>query len=161
MSRNKIAQKALAEDKSGVTITFENGETLTVKLTDLSEDIVQQLALHGLSQKLGDSYSGETELPVAKGKAQAVADRLRAGDWRAVGEGGGGGRITDLATALATVTGKTLEEAVGVIENMTKEQKKELRKHPAINTETKRIAFERAQKAAKGEDSTSLAALIA
>jgi hypothetical protein len=160
MSRNKIATKAVAEDLSGVTVTFEDDNTVSVLLSDLSDEIVTQLALHGLSQKLGDSYSGEANLAVAKGKAEAVAGRLAKGDWKAVRESSGGGRISDLAQALATVTGRTLEEAVAVIENMDKEKKSALRKHPAVNAETKRIALARAEASVTGTGGEDLASLI-
>ena len=160
MSRNKIADKTIADDLTGVTITFADRSTLTVSLASLSPDIVTHLALHGLSQKLGDSYSGEPSVEVARGKAEAVANRLTAGEWRAVAAGEGSGRITDLAQALANITGRTVTEAVAAIENMDKDQKGKLRKHPEIAVEVKRLSLERAQKAASGSDSESLASLL-
>lgn len=149
MARNSIAKKTVAEDLTGVSIEFTNGEVIGVTLDALSPEIVRNLALHGLSQKLGDSYSGESDVAVAKTKAEAVAQRLAEGNWKAVREAGSGGRITDLAQALAQVTGKTVEEAVAAIEAMDKAQKSGLRKHPRIKAATAAIAAARAAKAAE------------
>lgn len=149
MSRNRIASKSVAEDMTGVTIEFVDGEALSVTLAGLSDEIITHLALHGLSQKLGDSYSGEQDAAVARAKASGVAERLVNGDWRSVREGGGGGRITDLAQALASALGKTIEEAVAVIGEMDKGQKSGLRKHPKIRAELAQIAAARAAAAAE------------
>lgn len=160
MAREKIASKNIPEDLSGVGITFTNEEVVTVRLDELSPEIVVQLALHGLSQKLGDSYSGEKDLVVAKGKVEAVAKRLREGDWKAVREGSGGGRITDLAKALAVITGRELAEAVEVIEGMGKEEKKALRAHAQIKAELARITAERAAKAVVDAPEADLGAMF-
>jgi hypothetical protein len=160
MPRTSIATKTVLEDMTGVTIGFKEGEPLTVLLKELGKDIVKHLALHGLSQKLGDSYSGEKDIKVARTKAQNVAERLLAGDWRAVREGGGGGRITDLAQALARITGQEIEAATKVIENMDKDGKSELRAHPQIKVAMAEIAAERAKaalaEAKKSGDETAL-----
>lgn len=160
MPRVTIASKQIADDMSGVTLNFSDDAEITVNLDDLDEDIVRHLALHGLSQKLGDSYSGESDVAVARAKAQAVADRLSSGDWRATREGGAGGRITDLAHALAALTGKEISEAAAVIEGMEKEEKKALRAHPQIKVKLAEISAERAkaaaEKAGAGIDLTAL-----
>jgi hypothetical protein len=155
MARQQIAKKNIHEDSSGVTIDFSDGEALTVNLSELPEEMITHLALHGLSQKLGDSYSGESDITVARTKAAGVAERLNKGDWKAVREGGGS-KITDLAHALATVTGKTVEESVTVISNMEAADKKGLRNHPKIAAELAKITAARAQakaeKAAESDD---------
>jgi len=152
-----IATKKIADDLSGVAIEFSSGERLAANLADLTAEIITQLALHGLSQKLGDSYAGEKDVSVAKVKAGKVLERLVAGDWRAVREGGGGGRITDLAQALADITGRTIEEAVSRIEDMDKDEKSALRKHKKIKARLAEIAYERAKAAVEsGEDDEDL-----
>ena len=153
MARAQIAKKEVHEDMSGVTIAFADGKPLTVNLADLPDEMVGHLALHGLSQKLGDSYSGEQDIASARALAAAVAERLREGNWKAVREGGGGGRISDLAQALSNVTGQPLEECVTKLADMEKDQKSGLRKHPKIKAELAKIAAERAATAAaKAED---------
>lgn len=154
MPKATIAKKVIHEDLSGVTIEFTDGSTLTTRLDELSPEIVTQLALHGLTQKKGDSYAGEQDVTVARGKAQAVKDRLVAGDWKAVREGGGGGRISDLAQALAEITGRTVEEAVTIIEGMEKADKAGLRKHPKVKVKLRQLELARAEAAAEkaGDD---------
>jgi len=85
---------------------------------------------------------------VAMGKASAVSKRLIEGDWKAAREAGSGGRITDLAKALAAVTGRDLAEAVERIEMMNKDEKKALRAHAQIKAKLADIAAERAKEAA-------------
>jgi len=144
----KKATKKVTE--TGVSIDFENGEALVVELEQLSEDIIRRLALHGMSQKLGDSYAG-AEADEAFGLANGVAERLVAGDWAAVRASGGGvTRVSALVEALATVTGQEIEAALGVVKEMSDDQKKDLKKHPAIAAELARISAEKAAaKAAK------------
>ena len=149
MARTAIAKKDVHEDMSGVTINFADGTPLTVLLADLPDEMVGHLALHGLSQKLGDSYSGEQDIASARALASAVADCLKEGNWKAVREGGGGGRISDLAQALANVTGQSLEDCVTKLADMEKDQKSGLRKHAKIKAELAKIAAERAEAAAK------------
>jgi hypothetical protein len=146
--RKKVASKEVTE--SGVEITFSNEETLSVGLSDLSEEIVKQLALHGLSQKLGDSYAGSKgDAGEAVKMARAVADRLKSGEWTAKRESSGGtGRVTDLARALAEVAGKEIVEAVAVLDGMEKGEKLALRKHARIAAVLARMAMEKAQAAA-------------
>jgi len=148
MARTQIAKKETLEDMSGVNINFNDGESVQARLADFSDDIVVHLALHGLSQKLGDSYSGEQDITSARALASAVLDRLKEGNWKAVREGGGGGRISDLAQALSAVTGQPLEECVAKISEMEKDQKNGLRKHPKVKAELAKIAAERAEAAA-------------
>ena len=156
--RNRIADKVIAEDLSGVTIKFLEGESVTLLLEDIPEETIKRLALHGASQKLGDSYSGEDDIEVARARALGVANRLKQGDWKAVREGSGGSRISDLARALAAITGNTVEQSVAVIEDMDKAKRAGLRRHPKIAAELARMAAERAQekanKAAATADST-------
>lgn len=159
MSREKIATKEVAEDLSGVVIAFVNDKTLTVNLSDLTEEMVVNLALHGLKQKLGDSYSGESNLEVAFSKAENVAKRLREGNWKAVRESGSGGRITDLAQALSRVTNRSIPESVEVIDGLTKEGKSKLRAHPDIKVAMTEIAAERARAAAENAAPVDLAEL--
>lgn len=161
MAKTKIASKDILEDLTGVVISFADGETVEVKTTDLSDEIFTRLALHGLSQKLGDSYSGEGDITVARTKVEGVVTRLKAGDWKATREGGGG-RITALAQALARVTGRTVAEATAVIDGMTKEAKASLRKHSGIKVALADIAAEKAKEAAEKDSggAEDLAALL-
>ena len=147
-----MAKKATKKvTDGGVDISFESGDSLIVNLDSLDQSIVTKLALHGLSQKLGDSYAG-AELSEAFELASSVASRLLAGEWAQAREGGGSTRVSMLVEALAAATGKSNDEALEVVKGMSDDQKKELKKHPAIAKELATIAAERAvEKAARAE----------
>ena len=163
MARTKIADKKIAEDLTGLTITFSDDSTLTAEIAAIPAEIQRRLMLHGLSQKLGDSYSGEQNVEVARAKAEATLKRLVDGEWTVAREGGGGGRISDLAQALAEETGREIAEAVELLESMDKAQKSNLRKHPKIAARLAAIAAARAAEkaeAASGENVGDVNAML-
>ena len=51
----KIANKIVGEE--AVTFEFANGEQVVARLDALTPEMVKRLAIHGLSQKMGDSYA--------------------------------------------------------------------------------------------------------
>ena len=77
-----------------------------------------RLALHGASQKGGDSYAGaaneQDPMAYAKASVEETLAGIMSGVWRVTI--GGGPRVTLLARALARIAGKTPEEAQGVID---------------------------------------------
>lgn len=152
-TRTKVADKSI--DDNGVTITFTNGSSLVASLADLTPEIVTQLALHGLSQKIGDAYAGVSgDVDQAVQLAQAVYENLKNGRFKAVREGGGGvSRATDLAKALARVAGVELSEAIAKLEEIGKEGRAELKKNEAIEDALLDIQREKleAKKAALAE----------
>lgn len=149
MSRVQICNKTIPEDNSGVTFTFADGTTETINLADLAPEMITQLALHGIAQKGGDSYSGikGEDIDIAKAKLHTVADNLRNGIWRAQREGSGGPVATDLARAIANVTGRDLGEVIETLSEVDSATKKKMRGLPEVAQELFRIAQEKAQKA--------------
>ena len=79
MSSNRVKKSVNVEEQS-VTFGFEN-ETVEFKLADLSSEMVTRLALHGLSQKLGDSYADSTKVTDPKKAATDVWNNLKDGNW--------------------------------------------------------------------------------
>lgn len=152
-----MPKKAMDVENRSVTFSFEDGTDVVVKLDDMPEDIKEKLALHGISQKLGDSYAGAkaategtdidpndwAKQQVEQGKAQ-----LESGDWT-VRTGAGSPGITDLARALAEVGGVTEERAAEIVKESDKEEKKQLRAHPDIAAVLTRLKAERAQQKAE------------
>lgn len=131
-----------------IVFTFSDNSTETFDVTKVGEDIKFRAMLHGFSQKIGDSYAGAaaTEDPLAYAKS-AVRDtiaQLYRGEWRVAASGGGGPRVSDLATAIAQVTGESLEECVEFVGAMTDEEKKVWRKKPKIAAALAQMAAERA-----------------
>jgi hypothetical protein len=148
----KIAKKSViveGNEALGARIDFTDGRKVSVMFRDLSQEMVMRLAGHGLLQKLGDSYSSaQGDVDFAFAKASAVAESLLAGDWNMRGDG----MSTDLATALAEVAGRELEEAIELLGKMDKEQREALGKRADIKAVMLRLKAERA--AAKAEGNT-------
>lgn len=158
----KIAKKTVTCD--GVTgrvqFDFMDGTTQRYGLNDLSEEMVIRLAVHGLSQKLGDTYAGATSVKEAKGMVEELFTAMVNGDWTIKGERTGTGGI--LAEALSVVTGQPLEACAEKLREMEEEQTKALKKNPQIKAVIAEINLERAKAKAKatatdeGEDLSAL-----
>ena len=144
-----MAKKATKKIEGDViTITFEEtNETLTVDINDIPADIQSRLAMHGLSQKLGDSYAG-ADAGEAFGRANGVASDLKEGNW-STRVAASGPRTTQLAEALAAATGKTIEECAAKLETMDEDAKKGLRSHSQIKAELAKIKARKAAEAAE------------
>jgi hypothetical protein len=131
-----------------LSFKFGNGTVLTLDLSEVPEETQDDLRDHGALQKIGDSYaSAGGDFAFAIASASKVIDNLKNGLWgsaRAAGEGKT--KIGELATALAQLQSKPVEEVTIALEAATDEQKKALRAHPAIKA---KIAELRAIKAAE------------
>lgn len=149
---------------------FDDETSEQFRLSDCDEDTKTRLAWHGASQKHGDSYAGAADAadPVefARQAVRDVAAQLYAGEWRATSVGGP--RVTDLAAAMARVSGKTVEECTAKLGEMTDTQKKAARKMPKIAAALAAIALEKAAKKAErlaekagDEEDSDLEALLA
>lgn len=146
---------AAAQDEEGnalppvVTFKFPDDTEQSLDLSTLSPDVIMRLAIHGASQKIGDSFAGaaseENPLAYAKGRVADVMKQLQNAEWRVTVAGGP--RATLLARALARITGEDLEDCIEVVENLEDEQKKALRKDPRIKQASADIKLEDAQKA--------------
>ena len=147
-----MAKKTVDLEKQVVTFDFGDGRVETFILSECSDEMKIQLALHGASQKTGDSYASAksqtdgTEIDPAvwsQSQAQGVIAQLYADDWTV--RTPGSAAITDLATALSeAVDGCTVEDATERLADTTKEEKAALRKHPDIAAVLARIKSERA-----------------
>jgi hypothetical protein len=145
--RIKVAEKSYDEDEGSFSIVFSDGSESEVSLDSLPANIVKLLALHGLSQKLGDSYASvKGNVAEAKEKYEGVLTQLRAGEWRKTrAEGEGTTKVTELAAAIARFRNAPIEKANAVIAAATPEQKKAWQANAQIKAI---IATIRAEKAA-------------
>lgn len=152
----KKASKVI--DGNKLSIKFEEtGDAIETTLEEYSPDIRDRLALHGLSQKLGDSYAGITDSKEAFEKVQAVLGDLLKGEWTS--RVAAGPRITQLVTALAAVTGEPIEKCQEVVENMGDKEKKDLRAHPHVKAKLAELkAAAAAEAAAKAAQESANAA---
>lgn len=134
-----IAKKLV--DESSITFIFADETSETIDLDFFSEAIINRAALHGFSQKLGDSYSGITEVAEAKLAMHGVLAALKAGDWNRKG-GSTGGKWVE---ALARATGETIERALEAWDKMEDAVKAATKKHPDLIKALREIELERAQ----------------
>ncbi|MHC4620527.1 MAG: hypothetical protein ACYTEQ_22495 [Planctomycetota bacterium] len=156
MPQRKIATKVVVDES--LVITFDDGDRYQINPVDLPEAIQEQALLHGLKQKLGDSWANcDGNIDEAKGEFLAVLEALKAGDWnrRATGTGG------LLPQALANVTNRTLEECIAKVRELSDDERKALTKHAGIVAALAEIRATRAaEKAAQATDMSSLTDLF-
>lgn len=137
------------------------GEKITFDLSQVNEETLVRLALHGASQKIGDSYAGAKESgtdPVAYAK-EAINDTIRQlyeGKWSVTRTGSGAPRVTILVQAFASVKGISLEEAQDVIGGLNDEEKKVVSANKKVAAKIAALraeaAAEKARKAAEAAE---------
>lgn len=146
----KIAKKVIGYNE--VIFTFTNGVDLVADLTMLTQDIINRLALHGLSQKLGDSYASANEkgwsVDECYDQAANVFNNLKDGNWAV--SGGSGTNI--LAEAVARITGLDVDECAAKVRGMTDGERKELAKRADVKAVVLDIKAERAKAKVKDTD---------
>lgn len=160
-----MAKKTVSVETKSVVFEFGEAGSVVFDLSKVSDEMLTQLALHGASQKGGDSYAGAktatdgTSIDPdewARNECQRVVEQIYAGEWT-VRRASGGPGITDLARALAEVMPDVTEaEAAERLAEASKEDKAALRKHPAVAAVLQRLKAERA--AAKLEQAEAAAA---
>jgi hypothetical protein len=152
----KFLGKLTPEDHGGkarsMVFTLGNGQQIVAGLEGLAPEIVERLAIHGLSQKIGDAaadFSKERDFLGAFTSMGKVWENLQAGLWASKGGGG----TSDLVAAIAKIKGVSLEEAQAAVGKANEEQLATLKKHPAIKEAIAKIQAMRAKEAAKGAGS--------
>jgi hypothetical protein len=102
-------------------------------------------AVHGGSQKIGDSYaqaaSTSDPLAFAKSAVRDMIAQLYKGEWRSTVEGAP--RVNELAVAISRATGESLEDAVALVAELDDAGKKEWRNKAKIKVELAKIALEK------------------
>jgi hypothetical protein len=152
MSTKKELMLNDVNEANGIRFSFDNGEVFEADIDALPEAMIHRLAVHGLSQKLGDSYAG------AKGKgmtdddiAQGVRDlyaALKAGSF-GTGRTSTGGKLLDAFIRWAADAGKKADEAREAFNALDDDAKKELRKAAPIKAKLAEIEAERAEALAR------------
>lgn len=137
-------------DTGTATVTFGDETSLTAALANFSQEMKDRLALHGLGQKLVDSYASakkvveageaESEIAYAKECAQEIIDNLTQGIWSSKRAGGPTGpRTSQLAQALAVVTRQPLDVVIAKLATLDEETKKAYAKKPKVQIELMKI----------------------
>ena len=79
MSSNRV-KKVVSVENESVTFGFD-GNNMEFRLDQLPSEMITRLALHGLSQKLGDSYADSTKVTDPEKAATDVWNNLKDGNW--------------------------------------------------------------------------------
>ena len=142
---------------TGARFEFTNGHSHEVLRSDFSADMDAWLWFNGASQKFGDAYSKSADADEAEALFLALLEQVKGGVWAARGGAGG---TSDLAEAVARVTGKPVDAIREKLATMDEEAVKALGRRPDIKAAVKAIQAERATKAAEAmeEDDDGLSA---
>jgi hypothetical protein len=140
-------EKKASVNVEGTTLKFDftTDDLLVFDVTQLSDDIKTKALIHGVRQKIQDSYAG-VDADKAYVAANAVAQAMLDGNWSTRTEGTGGGvRTSLLAEALARATGQALDACIAAISTMDDDTKKSVRSHPQVKKAMMEIKLERAR----------------
>lgn len=146
----KFCDKEYDMDTGVVSFAFGNGKALEFDLNKVSDDVRKQLALHGASQKIGDSFAG-VKGNYAEGtqNAQDTIDQLYAGVWKAAREDDARPRLAELAEAIARIKGVELDKATAAVEKATDDQRKQWRSNAKVKAVIAQLRAEKAAAALK------------
>ena len=145
----KLTPEDVGGEKGCMIFVLGNGVKVRASLAEYSEEIRDRLALHGLSQKIGDSTSNlskDRDFHGAFSKMQSVEDNLRAGVW----SDRSGTGTADLVTVLAKMQGATLEDTQAAVDKMDEEQLKLVKGNASVKAALADLVAKRAKEAAKG-----------
>lgn len=147
-AKPKFCEKEYDLETGIASFSFGNGKQLEGELDSYTPAIQRQLALHGLIQKVGDSYAGaKGNYAEAIDNAEGVLAALKAGEWGTGREGDGKPRLGELSEAIARVKAISLEDATKAVEAAPEDKRKTWRAHPKIKAAIALIRSEKAQKA--------------
>ena len=144
--RQKV-QKESEVATSGDIVTkfiFRNGE-VREHITPISSPIFARAALHGLDQKFGDEFAGETDVEDCVEAFEALSERLNREEWREKKAEGVSG-TSMLLRALMEYTGKGKDELKTALRVKTAAQKKALSAQKDIAKIIARLKAERGEK---------------
>lgn len=155
----KFCDKEYDLDTSKVSFTFGNGEKLEIDANGLSPEMQKQLMLHGISQKVGDSFAG-VKGNYAEGvqNAKDTIEQLQAGVWKAARDDDARPRLAELAEAIARIKDVPVEAATAAVEKGSEEQRKAWRSNAKVKATIAQIRAEKAAAAleAAGEQSLEI-----
>jgi hypothetical protein len=90
------------------TVTFKRaGEERTFAIEGLPGDIIEELVIHGLTQKIGDAAAGKSG-DEATAAMQKVHDALREGNWGVKRSAGAGDGLTDIQRAIIAIADESI-----------------------------------------------------
>ena len=150
MTEKKVSKltRENTDDHTGVVFAYADGEKLEVALAEFTPEMINQLACHGLKAKVGDTVADKSIVgDVLKVSVSTVLDQLKSGTFNRSGGGGNGGG--DVVKAIASLKGRTEEEAAAFWAGADEDTQKAIRKHPKVKAF---IASAKAERAAAAAD---------
>lgn len=141
-----IKKAVITSTENGWMYEFNNGGILQADVRELPHDMEHQLMLHGLKQKLSDSYSGLTTDHEIEAAVNGVWDNLVKNLWNA-GRSSLGGIWVE---AIARAAGVSVEQAAEKWNSMDEDTRKDVKKNPQVKQAKAEIELERAKAKAEG-----------
>lgn len=143
----RVAKAKVEVSGNTLTFNFADGQgTFSVDVTGLPESIRARGLVHGIEQKLRDSYAGAKSASEAYGLAQKVLDQLLAGEWNAKADGSGADDSIDKLVRAVTnaylAMGKDAETATAKGESVRaydKAKRAAVRSIPAVAAELAKL----------------------
>lgn len=157
--KRRMQKESFIDDATGalnVRLDFVNGETLVFTLP---KGLINQFALHGAEQKLGDETAGETDVDDMVLAVEKLIERLNAGEWTQKRESDGMAGTSVLIKALVEKYSKTVEQVKSFLKDKTPAQKAALRNSEELKPIVQRLEAEKASKGEKVDTSALLAGL--
>jgi len=143
--KTRIASVSVDAEAGTLRFVFAHGATLSVSLSDFTSEIRHRLAIHGLEQKIRDSYAGASSPDEAYGFASKVLDALKSGQWSVRGSAeprqDSAELLAQAVVAAAAAAGRTLDlDAVKArIKGLDKSTLAKLRSDPRVAAELARL----------------------
>lgn len=165
-SKRDTAITATVDTEHGeLLLVFSNGESITVRIRELSQDMVTHATLHGLKQKLVDAAALSRNPDTGRSATVAdkyatvreVYDRILAGQWnKSRGDGSSGAGTGGLLfrAVCRLYAQRTPEQVRGFLNGKSKEEQAALRKNPRVVAIIEEIKAESAKTG--GVDSDAL-----
>jgi len=146
----QFCKKTISIEDGTVTWLFGNGKSYSISLDEIPEATQTHCALHGISQKGGDSYaSAGGDYAFAESALVTTLGNLRNGTFNAVRQSDGSSKGNgELAAALVRLNAATMEEATALLETASDEVKKALRTNPEVKVALADIRAEKARERA-------------
>lgn len=156
-----FCKKVVDTESKTVTFTFGNGHVESLCLDDLNDETQVWSALHGISQKGGDSYaSAGGDYGFAVASLQKTLQNLRDGTPNSTRGGGTGKAANELVRALAALQGVSTESITELLSEAPAEVLKALRANPAVKAKIAEHRADAAREAAAKAAPVDLSGLL-
>jgi hypothetical protein len=149
MARTINNRKVMDVDNGVVTHTLPDGRIISLALAGLSEGILKQCTLLGLSTTVGNACAGQgASLDKVFDSQVARYEQLKKGEWKSapVGSGNRGPDIGIIVEALVRLTNADAEQLTEQLEAYDQDALKTLRNHAEVRAMILKIRAERAEK---------------